>query len=114
AMLAMAAADRWNVEWDECDTQAGFVVHGERRLSFAALAEDAAGYSPPDPPPLRSEPPADTLPAFSDPEELLISYPRLDLPSKVDGSHLFAGDVRLPGMAYAAIRHGPVDRAELS
>src|SRR5690606_27529344 len=40
-------------------------------------------------------------------------YPRLDLPSKVDGSYLFAGDVRLPGMVYAAIRHGPIDRAEL-
>jgi len=114
AMLAMAAADRWGVEWEACDTQAGFVVHGERRLSFATLAEDAAGYSPPDPPPLRSEPPADAVPGFADPEELLISYPRLDLPSKVDGSHLFAGDVRLPGMVYAAIRHGPVDRAELS
>ena len=34
------------------------------------LAMYAAGYSPPDPPPLRSAPPADTLPEFADPEEL--------------------------------------------
>jgi isoquinoline 1-oxidoreductase subunit beta len=39
--------------------------------------------------------------------------PRLDLPSKVDGSFTFAGDVRLPDMVYAAIRHGPRDQAEL-
>jgi isoquinoline 1-oxidoreductase beta subunit len=114
AMLAMAAADRWGVDWEECDAQAGFVVHGEQRLSFARLAEEAAGYAPPDPPPLRSEPPADSRPPLADPDELLVSWPRLDLPSKVDGSHLFAGDVRLPGMVHAAIRHGPLDRAELS
>jgi CO/xanthine dehydrogenase Mo-binding subunit len=30
AMLAMAAADRWGVDWEECDAQAGFVVHGHR------------------------------------------------------------------------------------
>ena len=43
-----------------------------------------------------------------------IAWPRLDLPSKVDGSYLFAGDVRLPDMVHAAIRHGPLDHAELS
>ncbi|HEY6814905.1 MAG TPA: molybdopterin cofactor-binding domain-containing protein [Croceibacterium sp.] len=114
AMLAMAAAEQWGVGWEECEAVGGFIVQGERRLSFASLAEDAAGYDPPDPPPLRSEPPSDSLPQFADPDELYVSWPRLDLPSKVDGSHLFAGDVRLPDMVHAAIRHGPVDRAELS
>lgn len=114
AMLAMAAADRWGVEWEQCETQAGFVVHDEQRLSFAELAGDAAGYTPPDPPPLRSEAPADIMPRFAGTTEFDIAFPRLDLPSKVDGSHVFAGDVRLPGMVYAAIRHGPTDRAELS
>src|SRR5690606_20857839 len=55
---------RWAVDWEECDAQGGFVVHGEQRLSFARLAEEAARYSPPDPPPLRPEPPADRLPPF--------------------------------------------------
>jgi isoquinoline 1-oxidoreductase beta subunit len=32
---------------------------------------------------------------------------RLDLPSKVDGSARFGGDVRVPGMVFAAIRHAP-------
>ena len=112
-MLAMAAADRWDVSWEECEAAGGFIVHEQKRLNFGELAEDAAGYDPPDPPPLKPEPPAETTP-LEDDEERKLAFPRLDLPSKVDGSYLFAGDVRLPDMVYAAIRHGPVDRAELS
>ncbi|MEO6152957.1 MAG: molybdopterin cofactor-binding domain-containing protein [Croceibacterium sp.] len=112
AMLAMAAADRWNVGWEECDTSQGFVVHGRRQLTFAELASEAAGYKPPDPAPLRAGPPAEpTAPGV---EERVLPFPRLDLPSKVDGSYLFAGDVRLPDMVYAAIRHGPLNQARLT
>lgn len=111
AMLAQAAADRWDVAWEECEADAGFIVHGEKRLSFAELAEAASEMDPPDPPPLRSEPYGEggTIGEFGG----VGDYPRLDLPSKVDGSYQFAGDIRLPGMLYAAIRHGPVDMAEL-
>jgi isoquinoline 1-oxidoreductase beta subunit len=112
-MLAMAAADRWNVSWEECEAAEGFIVHERKRLSFGELAEDAAGYDPPDPPPLKPVPPAEAAPLGGD-DERELAFPRLDLPSKVDGSYLFAGDVRLPDMVYAAIRHGPVGRAELS
>ena len=114
AMLAMAAADRWNVRWEECEARDGFVLHGRQRASFATLASEAAGYDPPDPVPLRADPPADPAPAVADADTRDLPFPRLDLPSKVDGSYLFAGDVRLPGMVYAAIRHGPIDQAELS
>nr|WP_202385904.1 molybdopterin cofactor-binding domain-containing protein [Alteraurantiacibacter aestuarii] len=119
AMLQMAAAERWDVSWEECDTNAGFVIHGEDRLSFGELAAEAGEFSPPDPPPLRSEPPRDVaigsaLAAGGDDDAgREIPFPRLDLPSKVDGSYLFAGDIRLPDMVYAAIRHGPRDQAEL-
>src|SRR5690606_9381065 len=113
AMLAMAAADRWEVPWEECEARAGFVVHGRQRLSFAELAVDAARYTAPDPLPLRPEASADHASGL-EVVDLEIAWPRLDLPSKVDGSHLFAGDVRLPGMVHAAIRHGPVHRSELS
>jgi isoquinoline 1-oxidoreductase subunit beta len=33
--------------------------------------------------------------------------PRLDVPAKIDGSAMFAGDVRLPDMVYAAVRSAP-------
>ncbi len=112
AMMAMAAAQRWDTAWEECEARDGFIVRGEQRLSFAELAMEAAEFSPPDPPPLLPTPAAER------PAEVFrgtaTSRPRLDLPSKVDGSFLFAGDVRLPDLAFAAIRHGPIDRAELS
>jgi len=114
AMLAMAAADRWGVAWEECGAAEGFIVHGPQRLSFAELAADAAGYDAPDPPPLKPEPPADPSTAMPGEDVRELPFPRLDLPSKVDGSYLFAGDVRLPDMVFAAIRHGPLGRAELS
>ncbi len=111
AMLAMTAADRWDVAWEECEAANGFVLHEKKRLSFGELARAAAEQSPPDPPPLRSEAAAE-LPSDIGTEADL-AFPRLDLPAKVDGSYLFAGDVRLPGMVFAAIRHGPADEAEL-
>ena len=113
AMLAMAAAERWDVAWEECEARDGFILHGSRRASFGELAQEASDFDPPDPPPLRPAPPADRV-EFADEEERAPAFPRLDLPAKVDGSALFAGDVRLPGMVHAAIRHGPLDRSELS
>ncbi|WP_066527076.1 xanthine dehydrogenase family protein molybdopterin-binding subunit [Erythrobacter sp. CCH5-A1] len=111
AMLAQAAAARWGVSWEECEVENGLVTQGANRASFGELAEDAAGYTAPDPPPLRPEPPREKpLPADVDGAP---AFPRIDLPSKVDGSHRFAGDVRLPGMVFASIRHGPVDGSEL-
>lgn len=100
-MLAQAAADRWGIDWTECEVDTGFVTHGKQRLPFGALAADAVRYDPPDPLPLRAAPAKERT---VDP----LRFPRLDLPSKVDGSYLFAGDVRLPGMVHAAIRHGPI------
>jgi isoquinoline 1-oxidoreductase beta subunit len=114
AVLCMAAADRWDVHWEECEATGGLVRLGPKTLTFGELAKAAASYEAPDPPPLRPQPAAETEQAFSDPEQLQTAFPRLDLPSKVDGSHLFAADVRLPNMAYAAIRHGPTGMTELT
>ena len=98
--------------WEECEAQGGFVLHADKRLSFAELAAEAAGFDPPDPAPLRPQPAAET--PSTTPAGAPAAFPRLDLPSKVDGSHLFAGDVRLPDMVYAAIRHGPWGETELT
>ncbi|MFA7603398.1 MAG: molybdopterin cofactor-binding domain-containing protein [Novosphingobium sp.] len=105
SLLMQAAAARWDADWRQCDTKDGFVVHagirGDRRLPFGTLAAEAAGFDPPRTPPLRRA-------AAKEGANAPLRFPRLDLPSKVDGSHLFAGDVRLPGMVHAAIRHGPI------
>ncbi|MBV9883400.1 MAG: xanthine dehydrogenase family protein molybdopterin-binding subunit [Sphingomonadaceae bacterium] len=98
ALLAMAAARRWNADWQELDTHDGFVWRGADRLPFAALAEEAAGLEPPVEPVLR---------AGTDHRLTGQPLPRLDVPAKIDGSARFAADVRLPDMVHAAVRSGP-------
>jgi isoquinoline 1-oxidoreductase beta subunit len=105
ALLMKAAAARWGVEWETLDTAAGFVLDGERRLSFAELAEAAAGEELPEHLPIR---------AGIDNRLTGQPLPRLDLPSKVDGSAPFAGDIRLPDMAYASVRAGPTVDSRLA
>ena len=111
AMLCMAAADRWDVSWEECQVREGLVLHGDKHLTFAALAEDAAEFEPPDPPPVSPNPYGEAPVEAGRAGEIV--YPRLDLPAKVDGTFPFAGDIRLPGMLYAAIRQGPIGDTEL-
>jgi len=103
-LLCKAAAARWKVDWRACGTAGGFVVHGGDKLRFGELAAEAVGGSLPDPLPLRG---GDANRLYGQ------SLPRLDVPSKVDGSANFAGDVRLPDMVFAAIRQGPVGDSRL-
>ena len=112
AILAMAAAERWDTSWEECTAEGGFIRFEDKKLSFAELVEEAVRFTPPDPPPLLPQPAAED-PIFGL-ADAPTAFPRLDMPSKVDGTYLFAGDVRLPDMLYASIRHGPVDHAALS
>ncbi len=104
ALLCQAAAARWNVAWESCRTENGFVIFEDQRLPFGALADAAAARDPPDPVPL--------LPSARNALSSM-DLPRLDVPSKLDGSATFAGDVRLPDMVYAAIRHGPIGDTRL-
>lgn len=99
ALLCMAAGRRIGADWRACDTAAGFVTRGADRFRFGELAAEAAGFSAPDKPPLRRAG-----------EGGIAGRPlsRLDAPAKVDGTLRYAGDVRLPGMVHAAIRHGPL------
>ncbi|HEY0622011.1 xanthine dehydrogenase family protein molybdopterin-binding subunit [Sphingomonas sp.] len=105
ALLCKAAARRWGVDWQECDTANGHVVHGQQRLRFGELAADAAGEEVPGDLPLRE---GDTGRLTGTPA------PRLDAPGKVDGSANFAADIRLPGMVFAALRQGPVGTVKLA
>lgn len=105
ALLCKAAARRWGVDWQECDTANGHVVHGQQRLRFGELAAEAAGEKVPD----------DLAPREGETGRLTgTPAPRLDAPGKVDGSANFAGDIRLPGMVFAALRQGPVGTVKLA
>jgi len=97
-LLAKAAAARWGVDWEQCDTADGLVVNGKQRLRFGDLAAAAAAFDLPEELPLR----------FGDEGRLTgQSLPRLDAPAKVDGSVNFTADVRLPDMVFATIAQGP-------
>ena len=96
-MLVGAAADRWSVKPQECDTGDGFVLNGGRTFTFGELAEEAAGRTPGSPRLRQSA------------KARLIGQPlqRLDGPAKSSGSLRFASDVRLPDMLFASVRLAP-------
>jgi isoquinoline 1-oxidoreductase beta subunit len=101
AMLVAAAAQTWKVPASSCRTGNGRVIHppSGRRLSYGRLAAKAAALAPPADVPLK------------DPRRFTLigrSMPRLDTPSKVDGSARFGLDVRVPGMLVAVVARPPV------
>ena len=104
ALLCKAAVRDWGGDWEQCVTRDGFVVLGDQRARFGDLAAAAASETMPDKPALR----------VGDEGRLTgTSVPRLDAPSKVDGSANFAGDIRLPNMAFVALRQGPIGDSRL-
>jgi isoquinoline 1-oxidoreductase beta subunit len=94
-MLISAAAQQWGVARDVCKAEAGFVVHtaSGRKLSYGALATAAGKLRVPDNPLLKTE-------GFRIVGQRL---PRLDTPSKVNGSAIYGIDFRVPEMKYAAL-----------
>jgi len=102
-LLCKAAARRWDVDWEECDTANGFVEHRGKRVRFADIIDEVDPEDAPEEPKLRATP-----------RLIGRSVPRIDVPAKVDGSARFGLDVRLPGMVYAAVRAGPIDGAKLA
>ncbi|MET0265444.1 MAG: molybdopterin cofactor-binding domain-containing protein [Duganella sp.] len=105
AMLVAAAAQQWNARAADCRTENGHVLHADgRSLAYGALAAAAATAAPGE---VR----------LKTPEQFRLigrAQPRLDTPSKVDGSAVFGIDVRPPGMLYAAVRMAPVIGASIA
>jgi isoquinoline 1-oxidoreductase subunit beta len=103
-VLLDAAAARLKVLVSDLTTEPSVVVHPKtgQRLSYGEIASFATV--------------PETLPAVSekdlkDPSRFrLIGHeiPRVDIPSKTDGSATYSIDVRLPNMAYATIVRAPV------
>src|ERR1044072_4477285 len=105
-MLLEAAAKEWNVPVAECTAKLSKVTHtgSGRTLTYGELAPKAALLSPAVHPPLKSR------------EDYTIvgkPTPRIDIPSKVNGSATYGVDVTLPQMLYATITASPVFGAKL-
>jgi isoquinoline 1-oxidoreductase beta subunit len=97
-MLLQAAATHWGVAPGELRIDGGAVLHGKERLSYGALAEDAAKL------PIPKE--ITLKPAT---EFTLVGKPakRIDTAAKLDGSATYGIDVKLPGMLHGAIAQCP-------
>ncbi len=100
-MLVAAAAQQWQVPASECVAAASVITHvpSGRKLSYGQLARAASTLAPPKDVKLKE--PRDWK---------LIGKPvkRLDIPASVTGAQVYAVDVRLPAMVYAAIAQCPV------
>jgi isoquinoline 1-oxidoreductase beta subunit len=106
-MLVKAAAARWDVSPDACETKLSRVVHpaSGRSFGYGEIAAEAAGYDP------------SSHPKLKDRSQYKIvgqPMPRFDIPKKVDGTTHYGLDVKLPDMLYAAIRISPVFGAKLT
>lgn len=101
-MLCKAAAREWGADWTQCGTDNGFVVYKANRLRFADVAGKVQAGDAPSSPTLRA---TSTL--------MGKAVPRLDIPTKTDGSARFGIDVRVPGLVYAAVRSGPTGDPKL-
>ena len=100
-MLRKAAASAWQVPLKDITTDNSHLVHtpSSRREPYASFVNEVAEMTP------------SQTPEFKKAEDYKIVgkfVPRLDIPSKVDGSAQFALDVRRPGMLYATVIRAPV------
>ena len=99
-MLTRAAAMRLGAAEATLRVDNGRIHHDAsgRSVSFGQIAAEAARLPAPEAPTLKS---LTELTMIGKPQR------RVDIPSKVDGSAVFGIDVKVPGMAIAAIRRAP-------
>ena len=102
-MLLQAAADQWNVPVGELTVSDGVITHAasKRSIRYGEVAAAAGKLTPPDAKSIK----------LKDPKDWKIAgkpLKRLDTADKLDGSKIFAIDLKLPGMLCAAIKDCPV------
>ena len=101
AMLVAAAAEAWNVPAAEIRTSNSMLTHASgKRATYGQMAAAAARQTPPEKPQLKT------------PEQFTLmgrerATPRVDSPSKCNGTATYTGDVKLPGLLTAVIAFPP-------
>jgi isoquinoline 1-oxidoreductase beta subunit len=108
-MMLQAAAERWKVPVGELTVSNGMVTHAAsgRSTSYGRLASAAAKLTPPDPKSIK----------LKDPKDWKIAgkpIKRLDTAAKLNGSKIYAIDLKLPGMLHAAVKASPVHGGKLA
>lgn len=104
-VIVASGADMLNVPAGELTTEPGRVVHARsgRSLDYGYIAAEGAI-----PEPLPQATDADLKPAEQWRYLGRHDIPRIDVPSKVDGSAIYGIDVQLPDMLYGAVLRAPV------
>ncbi|HEX2112835.1 MAG TPA: molybdopterin cofactor-binding domain-containing protein [Alphaproteobacteria bacterium] len=104
-VLIYSAAHHWSVPVAEVTTEPGKVIHARsgRQLAFGDVAALPRIVS--EVPPIAD---GDLKPPTA---YRLIGQriPRLDIPAKTRGEAIYSIDIRVPGMAYAAVLRAPVE-----
>jgi isoquinoline 1-oxidoreductase beta subunit len=100
-MLVETAAQAWDVDPAQCESEAGFVIHpdGKQKLFYGDLVQAASKLARPQ----RAN--------LKDPSQFKIVGKGLghwDAPRIVTGKAVYGLDVRLPGMLFAAVARCPV------
>ena len=100
-MLVEAAADVWDVDSAQCETETGFVIHPDKqqKIAYGELVEVAA----------KRDLPAQK--AIKDRSAFRIigtGKGHWDAPQIVSGKAIYGLDVRVPGMLFAVIARCPV------
>jgi isoquinoline 1-oxidoreductase beta subunit len=101
-MLMQAAAEEWKVPVEELSVSKGIIKHQKSRktTTYGKVAAAAA----------KLDPPKDIK--LKDPKDWKVigtSPKRFDTINKVNGTHTFGMDVKVPGMVLASIRQCPVN-----
>ncbi|MDX1940928.1 MAG: molybdopterin cofactor-binding domain-containing protein [Saprospiraceae bacterium] len=108
-VLMANVAKKWNVPIEELSTEPSVVMHkaSNRKMTYGEIAAFATIL--------------DNVPKIPDnqlknPKDFRLignqNVPRFDIPAKVNGSAMYATDVRLEGMVYGVISRSPVNGAK--
>lgn len=101
-LMIAAAAEKWKVPKKRCEAKKGTVVHEDssRQASYGELIDAAMKLPVPDQEKVELKDEADF-------ELIGHATPRVDIPSKVNGSAGFGLDVRVPDMLFAVVARCP-------
>lgn len=99
ALLVAAAAEEFGVAAETLRTEDGFVINGDKKISYGELAERAAGLDTPK---------AVTLKQPKDWKIIGKATKRLDGPEKINGTAIFGQDIHFDGLKIAMVARSPV------
>lgn len=98
-LLVAAAAQQWGIAPEACSTADGFVIAGDKKVSYGEVADAAA----------KLPPPANvTLKPASEWKYIGKGRKRLDTSEKINGQAKFGMDIQFPGLLTALVARPPV------